>query len=97
MKTCLLTGLRLSGCRSVPEFSVMYRPPNDRKFFDLIMSPLERAWLKTSNIIFLGDFDLKSISTTKCDTTVVKLLHTFEALNLQKLSRNQEKHYRQVH
>ena len=75
----------------------MYRPPNDRKFFDLIMSPLERAWLKTSNIIFLGDFDLKSISTTKCDTTVVKLLHTFEALNLQKLSRNQEKHYRQVH
>ena len=42
-------------------FSVMYRPPNDRKFFDFIMSPPERTWLKTSNIILLGDFncDLK--------------------------------------
>ena len=42
-------------------FSVMYRPPNDMKFFDFIMSPLERSWLKTSNIILLGDFncDLK--------------------------------------
>ena len=42
-------------------FSVMYRPPIDRKFFDFIMSPLERSWLKTSNIILLGDFncDLK--------------------------------------
>ena len=37
-------------------FSVMYRPPNDRTFFDLIMSPLEKAWLKTSNIILLGEF-----------------------------------------
>ena len=47
-------------------FSVMSRPPNDRKFFDLIMSPLEKAWLKTSNIILLGDLncDLKSTSTT---------------------------------
>ena len=47
-------------------FSLMYRPPNDRKFFDLIMSPLEKAWLKTSNIILLGDLncDLKSTSTT---------------------------------
>ena len=64
-KTCLLTALRLSGCRSSSGCFVfgysMYRPPNDRKFFDFIMSPLERAWLKTSNIIWLGDFncDLK--------------------------------------
>ncbi|XP_068689637.1 uncharacterized protein [Montipora foliosa] len=59
----------------------MYRPPND------LMSPLEKAWLKTSNIILLGDFncDLKSISTTKRDPTAVKLLHIFDALNLQNI------------
>ena len=68
-------------------FSVMYRPPNDRKFFDLIMPPLEKAWLKTSNIILLGDFncDLKSISIIKRDPTAVKLLHIFDALNLQNI------------
>ena len=30
-------------------------------------------------------FCLKSISTTKCDPTAVKLLHIFDALNLQKI------------
>ena len=65
----------------------MYRLPNNRKLFDLIMSPLEKAWLKTSNIILLGDFncDLKSISTTKCDPTANKLLQIFDALNLQNI------------
>ena len=68
-------------------FSLMYRPPNDRKFFDLIMSPLEKAWLKTSNIILLGDLncDLKSTSTTKCDPTAVKLLQIFDAVNSQNI------------
>ena len=61
--------------------------PDDRKFVDLIMSPLEKAWLKTSNIILLGDFncDLKSISTTKCDPTAIQLLQIFDALNLQNI------------
>ena len=65
----------------------MYKPLKDWKFFDLIMFPLEKAWLKTSNIIFLEDFncDLKSISTTKCDPTAVKLLQIFDALNLQNI------------
>ena len=68
-------------------FSVMYRLPNNRKLFDLIMSPLEKAWLKMSNIILLGDFNcnLKSISTTKCDPTAVKLIQIFDALNLQNI------------
>ena len=38
-------------------FSVMYRPPDASQFFDLIGSPLEKAWLKTSNIVLLGDFN----------------------------------------
>lgn len=78
--------LRFPSC-SV-SFSVMSRPPNDRKFFDLIMSPLEKAWLKTSNIILLGDLncDLKSTSTTKCDPTAVKLLQIFDALNSQNIA-----------
>ena len=72
----------------VPEllcFSVVYRPPNDKMFLDLIMSPLEKAWLKTPNIVLWGVFncDLKSISTTKCDPAAVKPLHIFDALNLQ--------------
>lgn len=78
-------------CRYVGQMS---SPPNGRKFFDLISSPLEKTWRKTSNIIFLGDFrcELKLISTTKCDPTSVKLLH------IKTLSRNQlEEHHRRVH
>ena len=38
-------------------FSAMYRPLDASQFFDLISSPLEKAWLKTSNIVLLGDFN----------------------------------------
>lgn len=33
-------------------FAVMYRPPNDRNFFDVLDTLLEKAWLKSSNIFF---------------------------------------------
>ena len=38
-------------------FSVMYRRPDACDFFDRIRATLEKAWLKTSNIILLGDFN----------------------------------------
>ena len=91
-KTCLLKALRLSGCRSGSQVALFcFRLCIDHRstgsFFELIMSPLEKGWLKTSNIFLLGDFncDLRSISTTKCDPTAFKLLHIFDALNLQNI------------
>lgn len=38
-------------------FAVLYRPPYDNKFFDSVRIPLEKAWLKTSNIFLLGDIN----------------------------------------
>ena len=38
-------------------FSVIYRPPDASEFFDLVSATLEKAWLKTSNIVLLGDFN----------------------------------------
>ena len=38
-------------------FAVIYRTPDDCTFFDHIVSVLEKAWLKTSNIVLLGDFN----------------------------------------
>ena len=45
-------------------FSVIYRPPDVKTFFDLISIPLEKAWLKSSSIFLLGDFncDLSSFN-----------------------------------
>ena len=67
-------------------FAVIYRPPDTNQFFDLIGSPLEKAWLKTSNIVLLGDFncDFKyqdSESDLNCNTD--KLRSIFEMFNMQ--------------
>ena len=45
-------------------FSVIYRPPDAKNFFDLTSIPLEKAWLKSSSIFLLGDFncDLSSFN-----------------------------------
>ena len=45
-------------------FSVIYRPPDVKTFFDLISIPLEKAWLKSSSIFLSGDFncDLSSFN-----------------------------------
>lgn len=61
-------------------FSVLYRPPDAGDFFNLIASPLEKAWLKSSNIVLLGDFN--------CDFFVQelntnKLQSIFNAFNMQ--------------
>lgn len=36
-------------------FAVMYRPPDDNNFFNVVNTILEKAWLKSSNIFLLGD------------------------------------------
>ena len=38
-------------------FAVMYRPPDDNNFFNVVNTILEKAWLKSSNIFLLGDLN----------------------------------------
>ena len=67
-------------------FSVMYRPPDASQFFDLISFPLEKAWLKTSNIVLLGDFncDFKLWKGySGLSTNAEKLRSIFEMFNMQ--------------
>ena len=69
-------------------FSVVYRPPDANQFFDLIRSPREKAWLKTSNMVLLGEFncDLK-FSNDDCGlrTNAGKLCSIFKMFNLQNI------------
>ena len=64
-------------------FAVIYRPPDASEFFDLISSTLEKAWLKTSNIVLLGEFncDFKTESE-QCPNTR-KPRSIFETFNMQ--------------
>ena len=76
-------------------FSVIYRPPDAKNFFDLISIPLEKAWLKSSSIFLLGDFncDLSSFnilqnriadsSTMAPTTNSSKLISIFDMFNMQ--------------
>ena len=71
-------------------FSVMYRPPDFNKFFDLISSPLEKAWLKSSNIFLLGDFNCNLLiegnqesNTNISNANINKLRSIFEMFNMQ--------------
>ena len=40
-----------------------YRPPNNMAFFQDIVYPLEKAWLKYKNLILLGDFNVSFSKT----------------------------------
>ena len=71
-------------------FSVMYRPPDFNLFFDLISSPLEKAWLKSSNIFLLGDFNCNLLiegnqesDTNISNANINKLRSIFEMFNMQ--------------
>ena len=71
-------------------FSVMYRPPDANHFFDLIGAPLEKAWLKSSNIFLLGDFNCdfqtQAVSAGNSEprgTGSGKLQSIFESFNMQ--------------
>ena len=64
----------------------MYRPPDASQFFDLIGSPLEKAWLKTSKNVLLGDFncDFKLWNGySGLSTNSEKLRSIFEMFNMQ--------------
>ena len=66
-------------------FAVIYRPPDDCTFFDHIVSVLEKAWLKTSNIVLLGDFncDFKFLEgDSDVNRNTVKLRSIFEMFNM---------------
>ena len=66
-------------------FAVIYRPPDDCTFFDHIVSVLEKAWLKTSNIVLLGDFkcDFKLLEGDfDVNRNTVKLRSIFEMFNM---------------
>ena len=66
-------------------FGVIYRPPDDCTFFDHIVSVLEKAWLKTSNIVLMGDFkcDFKLLEGDfDVNRNTVKLRSIFEMFNM---------------
>ena len=39
-------------------FSVVYRPPDNRVFFHLLNTTLEKAWMISENIFLLGVFPI---------------------------------------
>ena len=75
--------------------SVIYRPPDAKNFFNLISIPLEKAWLKSSSIFLLGDFncDLSSFNIPQnriADSSTIaptinssKLISIFDMSNMQ--------------
>lgn len=73
-------------------FSVMYRPPDDNEFFNLLRCPLEKAWLKSSNIVLLGDFncdfsmgdDLNGLPSSLSKNSE-KLRSIFDMFNMQNI------------
>lgn len=44
---------------------VCYRPPQDTSFFDLVIQPIEKAWLKYKNLLLIGDFNVDFGCTTE--------------------------------
>jgi exonuclease III len=72
-------------------FAVMYRPPDANNFFDILGLTLEKAWLKSSNIVLLGDFncdfsnrDLNETAEFVTNTNARKLRLIFDMFNMQK-------------
>ena len=64
-------------------YSVIYKPPDTNEFFDLISATLEKAWLKTSNIVLLGDFTCDFKTESEQCTNARKLRSIFETFNMQ--------------
>ena len=60
-------------------FAVLYRPPDDNKFSDSVRIPLEKAWLKTSNIFLLGDMNC-NLSTVNYSAHGVTNKHKLQSI-----------------
>lgn len=65
----------------------MYRPPDACDFFDHIGPTLEKAWLKSSNIILLGDFNCDLLNRGNPEipvhTNAEKLCSVFDLFGMQ--------------
>ena len=67
-------------------FAVMYRPPDDNNFFNVINTILERAWLKSSNIFLFGDLNC---DYSDCrNTNRAKLQCIFNSVNMHNVITN---------
>ena len=64
-------------------FAVMYRPPDADHFFDLVNSLLEKAWLKSSNIFLMGDFNCDFSTKGLLSANTSKLPSIFEMFNME--------------
>ena len=64
-------------------FAVMYRPPDADHFFDLVNSLLEKAWLKSSNIFLMGDFNCDYSTKGLLSASTSKLRPIFEMFNME--------------
>ena len=64
-------------------FSVMYRPPDADHFFGLVNSPLGKAWLKSSNIFLMGDFNCDFSTKGLLSVNTSKLRSIFEMFNTE--------------
>ena len=61
-------------------FAVMYRPPDDNNFFNVINTILEKAGLKSSHISLLGDLNC---DYSECrNTNRAKLQCIFDSVNM---------------
>jgi len=65
-------------------FSVIYRPPDaSGEFFEQISATLEKAWLKTSNKLLIGDFNCDFQGDSESSANARKLRCIFEMYNMQ--------------
>ena len=64
-------------------FAVMYRPPDADHFFDLVNPLLEKAWLKSSNIFLMGDFNCDFSTKGLLSANTSKLPSIFEMFNME--------------
>ena len=68
-------------------FSVMYKPPDACDFYDRIGATLEKTWLKSSNIILLGDLNCDLLNRGSpeipVNTNAEKLCSVFDLFGMQ--------------
>ena len=61
----------------------MYRSPDDNDFFRFIEQSLEKAWLKSSCIILLADFNCDFSTREDCNGNSTNLRSIFEMFNME--------------
>ena len=81
--------LQVKTSSTLPLFSVIYRPPDDNLFFERIITPLEKVWLRSENIFLLGDFNCDFSFQGDPDNILhrntIKLRSIFETFNMHNM------------